>query len=97
MSDCNGNTASGEVTNKSTPRNLPDEVLLQFWQSVQGPNAQLTGPLIRFAGLVLREALTCFVPPPGWACTRPAGHDGPCAAIPSGESAPTTPSEVSTG
>lgn len=22
------------------------------------------------------------VPPFGWECTRPAGHDGPCAAIP---------------
>lgn len=30
-----------------------------------------------------REALTgaCTVPPPGWACTRKPGHDGPCAAI----------------
>lgn len=24
----------------------------------------------------------CTVPPPGWACTRAPGHDGPCAAIP---------------
>lgn len=24
----------------------------------------------------------CDVPPPGWYCTRVAGHDGPCAAIP---------------
>jgi hypothetical protein len=24
----------------------------------------------------------CDVPPPGWACTRPAGHPGPCAARP---------------
>lgn len=24
---------------------------------------------------------TCTSPPPGWKCTRPAGHDGPCAAI----------------
>ena len=22
----------------------------------------------------------CKVPPPGWRCSRPAGHDGPCAA-----------------
>lgn len=22
----------------------------------------------------------CMVPPPGWACSRAAGHDGPCAA-----------------
>lgn len=24
----------------------------------------------------------CPLPPPGWACTRAAGHDGPCAALP---------------
>lgn len=27
----------------------------------------------------------CTIPPAGWACTRAAGHDGPCAAIPAGE------------
>jgi hypothetical protein len=34
----------------------------------------------------LREtevALTgCTKPPDGWRCTRPKGHDGPCAAVP---------------
>jgi hypothetical protein len=25
----------------------------------------------------------CEVPPEGWTCTREAGHDGPCAALPS--------------
>lgn len=24
----------------------------------------------------------CSLPPPGWKCTRKAGHDGPCAAVP---------------
>jgi len=24
----------------------------------------------------------CTIPPTGWACTRAAGHDGPCAAVP---------------
>ncbi|WP_387425178.1 hypothetical protein [Sphingomonas melonis] len=28
---------------------------------------------------------TCTIPPAGWACTRAAGHDGPCAAITTGE------------
>jgi hypothetical protein len=28
------------------------------------------------------ELSTCAVPPPGWYCTRVAGHDGPCAAWP---------------
>lgn len=27
------------------------------------------------------ELSKCDVPPPGWYCTRVAGHDGPCAAI----------------
>lgn len=30
-----------------------------------------------------RDALVCHLPPNGWHCTRIAGHDGPCAAIPS--------------
>jgi len=25
----------------------------------------------------------CTLPPSGWRCTREAGHDGPCAAVPS--------------
>lgn len=25
----------------------------------------------------------CTVPPAGWVCTRDAGHEGPCAAVPS--------------
>ena len=25
--------------------------------------------------------ITCDVPPPGWWCSRDAGHDGPCAAL----------------
>lgn len=34
------------------PSALSDDLLLQFWRSVQGPRAGLTGPLIRYAGLV---------------------------------------------
>lgn len=30
----------------------------------------------------------CTLPPPGWECTRQAGHDGPCAAIPAPISVP---------
>ena len=26
------------------------------------------------------EVCGCEVPPPGWYCTRAAGHEGPCAA-----------------
>lgn len=31
------------------------------------------------------ERAECAVPPEGWACTRGAGHDGPCAAVPVNE------------
>lgn len=32
----------------------------------------------------------CSQPPTGWRCTRGAGHDGPCAAIPKAEIADAT-------
>lgn len=28
------------------------------------------------------QPAACQAPPPGWACTRGAGHAGPCAAVP---------------
>lgn len=35
--------------------------------------------------------MKCNIPPAGWACTRKAGHDGPCAAIQlGGDTEPTT-------
>lgn len=34
---------------------------------------------------------TCLAPPPGWTCTRPVGHDGPCAASPATATATDTP------
>jgi len=27
------------------------------------------------------KAQECTLPPPGWRCTRAAGHEGPCAAV----------------
>lgn len=30
----------------------------------------------------------CEVPPTGWRCTRAAGHDGPCAAVPDSHALP---------
>ncbi len=30
--------------------------------------------------------MKCTVPPDGWACTRDAGHGGPCAAVPTTQS-----------
>ena len=41
---------------KPEPTNLPDDTLREFWRRVQGPNAELTGPLIRFAGLIYAAA-----------------------------------------
>lgn len=34
-----------------------------------------------------QDALVCRLPPNGWACTRKAGHDGPCAAVPTDDEA----------
>lgn len=45
--------------------NLPDDTLREFWRSVQGGNAELTGPLIRFAGLVYRAAKAGAYPQTG--------------------------------
>lgn len=30
----------------------------------------------------LKRKKECTVPPPGWRCTRGAGHEPPCAAVP---------------
>jgi hypothetical protein len=38
--------------------NLPDKELLQMWRRVAGEYAGLTGPLIRYAGMVYRAALS---------------------------------------
>lgn len=35
----------------------------------------------------------CTVPPEGWYCTRTAGHEGPCAAIPSDDADNFTPEQ----
>lgn len=39
--------------------------------------------LTRWSQSLVRQDLEseCALPPPGWECTRNAGHDGPCAAI----------------
>ena len=34
------------------------------------------------AGIPLAGGAPCTLPPPGWLCTRVAGHTGPCAAVP---------------
>jgi hypothetical protein len=34
--------------------------------------------------------LGCKLPPSGWWCSREPGHEGPCAARPSGVSVPST-------
>lgn len=35
----------------------------------------------------------CAAPPPGWRCSRAAGHDGPCAATPTGPGEPVAQSD----
>lgn|GEM_PF-4156126 len=39
-------------------------------------------PDCQSAPVLLGEERRCELPPAGWRCTRGAGHDGPCAAIP---------------
>lgn len=38
--------------------------------------------LCHFAPCCYSSDDICTKPPEGWSCTRKAGHDGPCAAIP---------------
>ena len=45
------------------PQAITDAELLKMWRSVYGPNAGLTGPLIRFAGLVLKARAVLPAPP----------------------------------
>jgi hypothetical protein len=45
------------------PPSIADAELLTMWRSVQGPHAELTGPLIRFAGLVAAALLRAPEPP----------------------------------
>ena len=58
MFKCHG--YSGNCPKPPLPKresdNLPDETLRGFWRSVQGSEAELTGPLIRYAGLVYAAA-----------------------------------------
>lgn len=50
------------------------------------PELILVSELFRFARSIIGPEATdltkCDVPPKGWDCTRPVGHDGPCAAWP---------------
>lgn len=49
--------------------------------------------MIQMSAKINQEALlnavdftvVCQKPPAGWRCTREAGHEGPCAALPIGE------------
>ena len=50
------------------PLPLSDAELRRLWRSVQGPRAELNGPLIRFAGLVLKAALPVRSPRAEKAC-----------------------------
>lgn len=59
------------------------------WENPQGemvfgsPMA-VRAMLIQYGEALLaleRTKTECALPPPGWRCTRAAGHDGPCAAV----------------
>lgn len=40
---------------------------------------------------LMTKPMPCQLPPSGWNCTRPAGHAGPCAAVPEGKDGPGIP------
>jgi hypothetical protein len=50
---------------------LPDARVREWWRSVQGPYAELNGPLIRFAALLFRQGAEVQL--------KNAYHDQPCA------------------
>lgn len=65
---------------KPAPKPIPVwELYSDGWDSVDDldGNWLLTLP----QGTVLYYLPPCPLPPPGWRCTRRAGHDGPCAAV----------------
>jgi hypothetical protein len=41
----------------------------------------LAGTAAAVAAVTPRLLSGCPIPPPGWFCTRGAGHEGPCAAV----------------
>jgi len=56
------------------------------WRAVYPDGESLwLGNQIGDKGQAVKVVEPCTVPPPGWRCTRAAGHDGPCAALPAAE------------
>lgn len=46
------------------------------------PECGVFGAIAQDLDYVLSINNICTLPPAGWHCTRPSGHEGPCAAIP---------------
>ena len=62
---------------------LIGEIRLLQDDFVQTPGmARAFDVLTRYRPAAEQPPRSCTVPPPGWYCTRVAGHDGPCAAWP---------------
>lgn len=96
------NRSTVEIINLGDPANCHPEIDCVHWDEVEEP------PLVHHPteeeAFVYDLHERCVVPPPGWWCSREAGHDGPCAARPT--TAPTashhdffsgTPVDVSEG
>ncbi|HEY6731950.1 MAG TPA: hypothetical protein VI039_13120 [Solirubrobacterales bacterium] len=59
-----------------------------LWSAIDALNAEIESPraTANFGDVKERgEEGGCERPPAGWRCTRGAGHDGPCAAVPTAE------------
>lgn len=60
-----------------------------YWVTLPGGVEMCVNPDgFRGDGLHVRNRAACAVPPTGWACTRTAGHDGPCAGVPANSNVP---------
>ena len=73
------------------PQSAKDEV--PPFDTLTEANQQM---LVRFCITIVKHAalhgrkpppLKCTKPPVGWSCSRPGGHEGPCAASPDQEPA----------
>jgi len=60
---------------------LPDAAFKSSGTMVNTCIVQFGGPFMT-PPVATAEHTACTIPPEGWECTRTAGHEGPCAAIP---------------
>jgi uncharacterized OsmC-like protein len=77
--------AETAVQHITRQRRLSPEEVIKY-DEVRARVAEETPDLVarHHDRMAKQSAGECWLPPPGWRCTRPAGHTGPCAAVPDG-------------